>query len=139
VTTNTIQQVPADKIIAGLNDRETFNRNELEALAANIAANKLLQPPLYRALPDGRFQIVAGERRTRAMRDILGWAEIPAFVVTMTDEEAIAAMGSENRCRVQLNPIEEAKGYQGGSVGMSKRARKRTASTRALSRIGSRS
>jgi ParB/RepB/Spo0J family partition protein len=110
----TIQQVPTDRITAGLNDRETFNRSELEALAANIAANGLLQPPVYRPLADGTYQIIAGERRTRAMRDILAWPLIPAIVTDMSDEEAIAAMGSENRCRVQLNPLEEAKGYRSG-------------------------
>ncbi len=110
----TIQQIPADKIIAGLNDRETFNRSELEALAANIAANGLLQPPMYRKQDDGTYQIVLGERRTRAMRDILNMPFITAFITTLNDEEAIAAMGSENRCRVQLNPLEEARGYQAG-------------------------
>src|SRR5690348_15618000 len=109
----TITHVPADQIVAGLNDRETFHLGDLEALAANIAANGLLQPPVYRKLGAG-YQIIAGERRTRAMRDVLHWPLIPALVVEMDDEAAVAAMGSENRCRVQLNPIEEAKGYQNG-------------------------
>jgi ParB/RepB/Spo0J family partition protein len=110
----TIQQVPADKIVAGLNDRETFNRAELEALAANIAEYGLLQPPVYRPLADGTFQIVAGERRTRAMRDVLGWPLIPCIVNAglADDADAVGAMGSENRCRVNLAVMEDAKSYQ---------------------------
>lgn len=110
----TIQTVPLASVTAGLNDREVFNRGDLEVLAANIEVNGLLQPPLYRVLADGRYQIVLGERRTRACRDLLQQTEIQAFVTTLSDEDAIAAMGSENRCRVQLNPLEEAKGYQAG-------------------------
>lgn len=114
--TPTIQQVPASKIVAGLNDRETFNRSELEALAANIREYGLLQPPVYRPLADGTYQIVAGERRTRAMRDILGWPLIPCIVneALADDADAVGAMGSENRCRVNLNPLEEAQGYHNG-------------------------
>lgn len=48
------------------------------------------------------------------MRDILGYTTIPAIVRDYTDEAAIAVMGAENRCRVQLNPLDEARGYQAG-------------------------
>jgi ParB/RepB/Spo0J family partition protein len=107
----TLMQVPVTQICAGLNDRTVFT--ELPILAANIAVNGLAQPPVYRSHPTqaGMYQIVLGERRTRAMRDILGWTEITADVRDLTDEQALALMGSENRCRVQLNPMDEAAGY----------------------------
>lgn len=111
-TPTSITYIPVSKIVAGLNDRTIFNRAELELLAANIKENGLQQPPVYRQLADGTYQIVLGERRTIAMRDYLGWDTIPVIVREMTDDEAIAAMSAENRCRVQLNPIDDAHGYQ---------------------------
>ena len=111
---DTVQEIPVDRIVAGLNDRTRFDRAELESLAAHIAAHGLIQPPTLRARPDGTYQIVAGERRVRALRDVLGRATIPAFVRTYADGEALAVMGSENRSRVQLNPIDEAAGYARG-------------------------
>ncbi len=110
--TSDLCHVPAALVVAGDNDRLEFEQDKLELLAQAIAAGKSVPPPLYRPLPDGRFQIVAGERRTRAMRDILKWELIPAIVRDMSDEEASEIMLAENTNRVDLNPIEEAKAYQ---------------------------
>lgn len=116
---NQIQQIPVEKIQRGNNDRKHFNGNALRELADSIRENGhgiegqgLAQPPTYRPLPNGMYEIVAGERRTLAMRDILGWAFIPAIVREMDDEEASAIMLIENTSRVDLNPIEEAQAFQ---------------------------
>lgn len=114
-----IQWVPVEKIVAGPNDRKEFNPVELQRLADAIASygpENWPALPLYRPIAGGCLEIVAGERRTRAMRDLLGWSQIRAFVREMSDEEAAAIMLGENKNRVDLNPIEEAEGYQSRMV-----------------------
>jgi ParB/RepB/Spo0J family partition protein len=106
------ENIPVSLIVAGLNDRTKFNPVDLKALADNIEAVGLAQPPLYRRRTDGRYQIIAGERRTRAMRDVLGWQEIPARVVECDDMTAVSLMGAENRNRVNLDPMDDARSYQ---------------------------
>ncbi len=91
-----VSDIPADLIDAGPNDRQTFSESALVELAASIAAHGLAQPPTVRPVGD-RFEIVAGERRGRAMRDVLGWATIPALVRTMTDAEASTVTGWAER------------------------------------------
>ncbi len=107
-----ITQVPVSAIVAGSNDRKTFDQFALEDLAHSIAQHGLAQPPTLRPVGDGQYEIVAGERRCRAMRDVLGWTEIPALVREMDDEQASAIMLAENTGRVDLNPVEEAEAYQ---------------------------
>ena len=107
-----IQKVPASQIVPGPNDRKTFDRAGLEELAASIAREGIHQPPKVRPLGDGRFEIIMGERRTRAMKEVLGWGEIPVVVVDMDDERASMAMLIENVNRKDLNPIEEANAYR---------------------------
>ncbi|MCP4644493.1 MAG: ParB/RepB/Spo0J family partition protein, partial [bacterium] len=92
ITTARITQVPARHIVAGTNDRQVFNAAELAELAASIDEHGLAQPPTLRPIDDDRFEIVAGERRVRAMRDVLKWSEIPALVRAMDDETASAIM-----------------------------------------------
>ncbi|MFC1960002.1 ParB/RepB/Spo0J family partition protein [Chloroflexota bacterium] len=108
---STVQMIDTALIVAGGNDRQHFDANALQDLAASIDAHGLAQPPTLRPLPCGRFEIVAGERRTRAMRDVLGWTTIPALVRELSDEEAAAIMLAENTGRTDLNPIEEANAY----------------------------
>lgn len=105
-----IQQVPVELVDAGPNDRQVFDPAGLEELAASIQSHGLAQPPTLRAVGD-RFEIVAGERRTRAMRDVLGWKMIPAIVRDLDDEAAAAVMLVENVQRADLDPIEEARAY----------------------------
>lgn len=107
-----ITNVKLELVIAGNNDRRSFNHQELEELAASIARDGLAQPPTYRPLPDGRLEIVAGERRTRACRDVLGWTEIPAIVRELDDKAASTIMLVENVNRVDLDPMAEAAAYQ---------------------------
>lgn len=107
-----VQNVPVERIRAGSNDRTVFNEEKLKELADSIAKNGLAQPITVRVMDGGEwFQIVAGERRFRAMAQVLGWAEVPAIVRELTDEEASAIMLVENTSRVDLDPIAEASAY----------------------------
>lgn len=109
--TTALTHVPAGLIDPGPNDRGTFDARALDELAASIAAHGLAQPPTLRPVGD-RYEIVAGERRTRAMRDVLGWELIPALVRGELDDEAAAAiMLAENVVRADLDPLEEARAY----------------------------
>lgn len=99
-------------VTPGSNDRKVFDAEALEELAASIERDGLAQPPTVRRLDDGAYQIVAGERRFRAMTEILGWAEIPAIVRELDDRAASAIMLAENLSRVDLDPVAEAEAYQ---------------------------
>ena len=108
----TIQQVDVARITRGNNDRQCFAPNKLKELADNIKQHGLAQMPTLRPLPNGQFQIVAGERRIRAMRDFLGYKTIQAQVMQLTDEQASAMMLLENTSREDLTPMEESDAYQ---------------------------
>lgn len=107
---STLTKIPASKIQAGTNDRKSFDPVELQELADSIALHGLAQPPTLRPV-NSHFEIVAGERRCRAMA-LLGWSEYPAIVRDMSDREASAVMLAENLNRSDLDPIEEARAYQ---------------------------
>ncbi len=93
-----------------LQPRKEFDPTELADLEASIRANGLLQPVTVRPATGG-FELIAGERRFRAMQR-LGWSEIPA-IVKETDDRALLTLALvENLQRTDLNPIEEAEGYQ---------------------------
>lgn len=87
-TTRTYQ-IDRALIAPGNNDRTIFNATELQALADNIAANGLLQPIMIRPVADGRYEIILGERRFRAM-SLLAWEKIPCIIRDVSDEEASA-------------------------------------------------
>jgi ParB family chromosome partitioning protein len=111
-----VTMIQATLIVAGSNDRQTFDTAGLEELAASIRAHGLAQPPTVRPMRDGRFEIVAGERRCRAMRDVLGWLELPCLVRDLDDETAAAIMLIENVQRADLDPLEEGRAYQSRMV-----------------------
>lgn len=79
-------------------------------LAESIQKRGLIQPITLRTVRDGGLQIVAGERRYRAVC-YLGWPAIPAMVRDLTDEEADAVMLLENLKRVDIDPLDEALAY----------------------------
>lgn len=91
--------------------RRDFDDAALGELADSIASQGILQPLLVRPIAGGGYRIVAGERRWRAAR-LAGLNEVPVVIREMNDEEAYAAMLVENLQRENLNPIEEARGYQ---------------------------
>ena len=91
--------------------RHHFNEESLRELADSIAAHGVLQPLLVRPLPDGGYQLVAGERRWRASR-MAGLFEVPVIIREMSDSEMMQLSMIENLQRENLNPIEEALGYK---------------------------
>ena len=91
--------------------RKQFDEEALSELSASIAQHGILQPLLVRPLPGGGYQLVAGERRWRAAR-MAGREEVPAGIRELTDREAAELAMIENLQREDLNPMEEAKGYQ---------------------------
>ncbi len=91
--------------------RETFDPVALEELKQSISENGVIQPITVREVDSG-YQLIAGERRLRAVRD-LGLDRIPAYVLQVnTDAEMIELSLIENIQRENLNPIDEANGYQ---------------------------
>jgi ParB family chromosome partitioning protein len=93
-----------------LQPRRTFADGELVDLVSSLRTNGLLQPITVRAHGDGHYEIIAGERRFRAARQ-LGWVTMPAFVRDASNEQMLSLALVENLQRSDLNPIEEAQGY----------------------------
>ncbi len=91
--------------------RKAFSPEALSQLAESIKEHGVLQPLVVRPRPNGRYQIVAGERRWRASR-IAGLTELPVIIRELTDEQAFEIALVENLVRADLNPIEEALGYR---------------------------
>lgn len=102
-------KLSVSKIVQGKNPRRYFDPKEMLAFEASIAAQGILQPILVRPIADGLFEIIAGERRWRSAKKILGDDyEIPVLIREMTDEQATAASASENIDRAAMSPAEEA-------------------------------
>lgn len=90
--------------------RRIFEESALEELAASIAQRGVIQPIIVRPMDNGRYQLVAGERRWRAAQKAQ-LHEIPALVRDLTEREVMALALIENLQREDLNPIEEARAY----------------------------
>jgi ParB family transcriptional regulator, chromosome partitioning protein len=88
--------------------RVRFDAAGLDALAGSIGSVGLLQPLIVRPLDDGRYELVAGERRWRAAQQA-GIARVPAVVRTSPEDERLQAALIENMVREDLNPVEEAR------------------------------
>lgn len=91
--------------------RKTFSDESLAELAESISKHGVLQPLVVRPNPMGGYRIIAGERRWRASR-LAGLIEVPAVIKDVTDTEAMEIALIENLQREDLDPIEEALGYQ---------------------------
>ncbi len=91
--------------------RRTFDEVAMAELADSIRIKGVLQPILVRPAEDGRYEIVAGERRWRASQ-MAGLHEIPVIVRSLSDIDGYEAAIIENVQRADLNPIEESQGYQ---------------------------
>ena len=104
-------EIPLDQI-----DRNPFQtrshlaEEQLAELAASIAANGVVQPVLVRPLANGRFQLIAGERRWRAS-ELAGKTTIPALLRQVSDEQAMEITIVENLQRADLNPMEQARAF----------------------------
>ena len=104
--------VPIEQIIANRNQpRQNFNPKEMQELTDSIKANGILQPLTVRDLNDGKFELIAGERRLRSAREA-GLETVPVYILSIeADVEMMEYALIENIQRVDLNPIEEAEGY----------------------------
>jgi ParB family chromosome partitioning protein len=91
--------------------RMQFDAGELGELAASIRQHGVLQPLLVMPLPQGGYQLVAGERRLEASR-LAGLASVPAVVRSVTPQEQLELALIENLQRTDLNPLEAAEGYR---------------------------
>lgn len=90
--------------------RKVFDREAMEALKQSVATHGVITPITVRAAHNGYYQIIAGERRWRAARS-MGLTEIPAMVIEADDSQVMEMALIENLQREDLNPIEEAEGY----------------------------
>ncbi len=105
-------EVAIDRILPNPDQpRTNFKREELDELASSIRKDGLLQPILVRAMSDGTYQIIAGERRWQASK-LAGLEKVPVTVKEADDDKALELALIENIQRSDLNPIEEAYGYR---------------------------
>lgn len=106
------QLLPLHKVEPNPNQpRQDFDPEQLEALARSIQEHGVVQPLTVRPLPNGYYQIIAGERRWRAAR-MAELKEIPAVIMEADDKKTMELALIENLQRQDLNPVEEALGYQ---------------------------
>ncbi len=102
--------LPIDKIVPStLQPRHEFDAEALQALSDSIRDKGVLQPLLVRPTGEGKYELVAGERRWRAAQ-MAELKEVPAIIKVLTDREALEIALIENLQRENLSPIEEAEG-----------------------------
>jgi len=106
------QEIPIDRVRRNpLQPRGDFDEAGLAELAASIAAHGVLQPIVVRGAADGGYEVIAGERRLRAARQV-GLTQIPAVIRDSSTEELLELALVENVQRADLNAIEEAGAYR---------------------------
>jgi ParB family transcriptional regulator, chromosome partitioning protein len=104
-------EIPVDQIERSpYQTRSQFDEAALKDLASSIAAAGLVQPVLVRALPENRFQLIAGERRWLASK-LAGKTTVPAILRNVSDEQAMEMTIVENLQRTDLNPMEQARAF----------------------------
>ena len=106
------REIPLDQIDRNpFQTRSHVNEEQLAELAASIVANGVVQPVLVRPQANGRFQLIAGERRWRASQ-LAGKKTIPAILRQVSDEQAMEITIVENLQRADLNPMEQARAFE---------------------------
>ncbi len=111
VSAPTISTIPLDKIVANpYQPRKEFDGEALKELAQSIRQQGVITPVTVRRMPDGSYQLIAGERRCRAAREA-GLKEVPAYVRVATDNQMMEMGLVENIQRENLNAMEVALAY----------------------------
>src|SRR5208337_5661867 len=106
------REIPLDQLDRNpFQTRSQINEEQLGELAASITANGVVQPILVRPLANGRFQLIAGERRWRAST-LAGKTTVPAMLRQVSDEQAMEITIVENLQRTDLNPMEQARAFE---------------------------
>ncbi|MEN8702418.1 nucleoid occlusion protein [Bacillus infantis] len=106
-----VRKIPIGQIVPNrFQPRTVFDDEKIEELSRTIHTHGIIQPIVVREFEDGKFEIIAGERRWRAMNK-LGWDEVPAIVKNLSDTETASVALIENLQREELSPIEEAVAY----------------------------
>lgn len=106
-----IHKIPIDDIVPNrFQPRTVFAEDKIEELSRTIHTHGIIQPIVVREFEVGKYEIIAGERRWRAMKK-LGWDTVPAIVKNMNDTETASVALIENLQREELSPIEEAIAY----------------------------
>lgn len=109
---NQVVEIPLDQIEPNrYQPRQVFDKESIQELAETIQAHGLLQPIILREYEPAKYEIIAGERRYRAMK-LLDWAKAPAIVEKMNDHETASLALIENLQRSELSSVEEAQAYQ---------------------------
>lgn len=107
-----VVKLPIEKISPNkYQPRTIFDEEKIEELARTINTHGIIQPIVVRPTEEDGFEIIAGERRFRAMKK-LGWTEVPAIVREMSDKETASVALIENLQREELTAIEEAMAYE---------------------------
>ncbi|MDN3017832.1 nucleoid occlusion protein [Paenibacillus sp. BSR1-1] len=106
-----IKKIPIDQIVPNrFQPRTVFDEDKIEELSRTIHIHGIIQPIVVREFAIGKYEIIAGERRWRAMKK-LDWTEVPAIVKNLSDTETASVALIENLQREELSPIEEAIAY----------------------------
>ena len=104
--------LPISQVEPGLNQpRKRFDSDSLDDLTDSVRIHGIIQPLTVRRLSSGYYQIIAGERRWRAAKQA-GLMEVPAVIIEADDRKVMELGLIENLQREDLNPVEEARGYQ---------------------------
>ncbi|MBE1556517.1 nucleoid occlusion protein [Sporosarcina limicola] len=107
-----IEQVEIDSIVPNkYQPRTVFSEEKIEELARTIHTHGVIQPIVIRKINGNQYEIIAGERRYRAMKK-LGWTEVPAIIRELDDKETASIALIENLQREELTAIEEAYAYK---------------------------
>ena len=107
-----VVKIPIDKIVPNrYQPRTVFDEEKIEELSRTIHTHGVIQPIVVRRLDEERYEIIAGERRYRAIKK-LNWTEVPAIVRDLNDKETASIALIENLQREELTAIEEALAYQ---------------------------
>jgi ParB family transcriptional regulator, chromosome partitioning protein len=111
-TVSADRQVPIEFVVRNpKNPRKNFLESDLQDLAASIRQHGIVQPVVVRTITTDRYEIIAGERRWRAAQ-LAGFTQIPVIVRDVDDRTALEIAIVENVQRADLNPLEEAQGYE---------------------------